>query len=280
MHGQARSKRQHLRSPALQRELLDRYGGAAVAEPLAAYRAVYQELLGVRERLGDLLGQARERAREADALRLGLAEVAAVNPQPDEESTLIAEIGRLEHADALRAAASTAQEVLGGEPDSGADTATLLRRARRALDAMSAHDPQLADLAKRAAEISYLLADLIGDLASYAAEVEVDPARLAAANDRRAALTRLLRKYGDTADEVLAWANETALRLAELDSDVDTTAALRERETALQTQLTEQAKLSAARRAAAARLQKAVGGRAGRAGDGRCAAFLSVTVRR
>ncbi|HEX3827574.1 MAG TPA: DNA repair protein RecN [Sporichthyaceae bacterium] len=276
LHGQ--HDQQHLRSPALQRELLDRYGGTAVAEPLTAYRAAYQELLGVRERLGDLLGRARERAREADALRLGLAEVAAVNPQPDEESALIAEMGRLEHADALRDAASTAHEILGGEPDSGVDAATLLQRARRALDAMSEHDPQLADLAKRAAEIFYLQADLIGDLASYAAGVEVDPARLAAANDRRAALTRLLRKYGETTGEVVAWANEGALRLAELDSDVDTTAALREREAALQGLLAEQAELlSAARRAAAARLQEAIA--AELSGLAMAGAHLSVMVR-
>jgi DNA repair protein RecN (Recombination protein N) len=276
VHGQ--HDQQHLRSPALQRELLDRYGGAAVAEPLAAYREAHRELAWVRERLTDLLGRARERAREADALRLGLDEVAGVDPQPGEEAALVTEINRLEHADSLRAAAATAHEALAGEPDSGADAATLLRQARRAVEAMSAHDPQLADLAARATEVSYLLADLIGDLAAYVAGVEVDPARLAAANDRRAALTRLLRKYGDTTAEVLAWANQSALRLAELDSDVDTTAALREREAALQAHLAGQAKLlSAARREAADRLQQAVG--AELAGLAMGEARLRVTVR-
>jgi DNA repair protein RecN (Recombination protein N) len=276
VHGQ--HDQQHLRSPALQRELLDRYGGPAVAERLGAYRATYRELLAVRERLGELLGRARERAREADALRLGLEEVAAVDPRPGEESALVAESSRLEHADALREAAITAHEALGGDPDSGADAATLIRQARRALDAMSEHDPQLAGLAKRSAEMSYLLADLIGDLASYVAGVEVDPARLAAVHDRRAALTRLLRKYGATTEEVLAWAGEHALRLAELDSDLDSTADLRERETALQAQLAEQAQLlSGARRKAAARLQKTV--RAELAGLAMAGARLSVTVR-
>ena len=36
--------------------------------------------------------------------------------------------------------------------------------------------------------------------------LETDPARLAAVSERRAALTALTRKYGETVDEVLAWA--------------------------------------------------------------------------
>ena len=39
--------------------------------------------------------------------------------------------------------------------------------------------------------------------------LETDPARLAAVSERRAALTALTRKYGDTIDEVLAWAEQS-----------------------------------------------------------------------
>ena len=45
--------------------------------------------------------------------------------------------------------------------------------------------------------------DLAGDVASYAASLETDPARLAAVSERRAALTALTRKYGETIDEVI-----------------------------------------------------------------------------
>ena len=38
--------------------------------------------------------------------------------------------------------------------------------------------------------------------------MDTDPARLAAVSDRRAALTALTRKYGETVDEVLAWAEQ------------------------------------------------------------------------
>ena len=54
-------------------------------------------------------------------------------------------------------------------------------------------------------------------MASYASRLETDPARLAAVSERRAALTALTRKYGETIDEVLAWAEQSAARLLDLD---------------------------------------------------------------
>ena len=69
------------------------------------------------------------------------------------------------------------------------------------------------ELADRLAELTYLLSDLAADVASYASGLETDPARLAAVSERRAALTALTRKYGETVDEVLAWAETSAARL-------------------------------------------------------------------
>jgi DNA repair protein RecN (Recombination protein N) len=80
------------------------------------------------------------------------------------------------------------------------------------------------------------------ELASYAQAVETDadPARLGAVQQRRADLTRLVRTYGDgTPGEepglaaVLAWAKQSAARVAELDADDDTIAALAAEETRL-----------------------------------------------
>ena len=70
--------------------------------------------------------------------------------------------------------------------------------ARRALESVREHDPEVAALADRVAEVSYLLADVAADVASYSTGVETDPARLAAVSERRAALTALTRKYGET----------------------------------------------------------------------------------
>jgi len=257
VHGQ--HDQQHLLRPARQRELLDRHGGATLAKAATAYRVSHRAWRAVVERLAELTEHGRERAREADGLRLALEEISRLNPQSGEDVTLAAEVSRLTHAEELRAAAGGAHDLLLGDPDSGSDAVTLIAQARRAVEAMAGRDPALDELAGRVAEVSYLVADVTADLASYAAGIDVDPARLTAAADRQAALARLLRKYGDTVDEVLAWASASALRLAELDADTDAGEELRCRETVLRGELAGHAgRLSAARRKTAVSLEKAV----------------------
>ncbi len=207
VHGQ--SDQQRLLLPARQRDALDRYAGEAVGAPLGRYRVAYARVREVQAELTAITTQARERAQEADLLRFGLAEIAEVAPQDGEDVALSLESARLGHADALSGAAVSAHEnLLGDGADGGApaDAVGLVALGRRALEPVREHDPELAGLADRLAEVSYLLADVAADLSSYADAVDADPLRLAAVEDRRAALATLTRKYGPTASDVIAWA--------------------------------------------------------------------------
>jgi DNA repair protein RecN (Recombination protein N) len=175
-------------------------------------------------RLDEVRTKAQERAQEAHLLRLGLADVEAVAPQPGEDVELAELDERLAHADALRAAAEQAHAVLQSSTSdlsgaSGADAVTLIASARHALDAVRGHDRTLATIDERLAEIGYLVADTAADLASYAADVESDPVRLAGVQERRAALAALTRTYGPDVEAVLTWAARASDRLLELDDD-------------------------------------------------------------
>lgn len=238
VHGQA--EQVLLRSPARQREVVDRFAGDAVARVLADYGEAYRRAQQVRAELEEITTRARERAQEADLLRLGLEEVEATDPQPGEDVALRAEWERLSHAEDLRAAAAVAHAALLGDPsvpEPGPDAAGLVDAARRALAAAGEHDAELAGLADRLAEVGYLVADVATELAAYAESVEADPARLAAVQERRAALAALTRKYGEDVDAVLQWARAAAARHAELQGDDDRVQALREELTALEARL-------------------------------------------
>jgi DNA repair protein RecN (Recombination protein N) len=96
-------------------------------------------------------------------------------------------------------------------------------------------------------------------VASYASGLDTDPARLAVVSERRAALTGLTRKYGETVDDVLAWAAEAAPRLLALDGSETRVEELRTARAALRAELSALAvRLTAARREAADRLAEAV----------------------
>ncbi|GAA2455374.1 DNA repair protein RecN [Streptomyces lavendulocolor] len=259
VHGQ--TDQQGLLKPARQRGALDRYAGDAVAVPLARYGDAYRRLRAVTAQLEELTTRARERAQEADLLRFGLTEIEAVEPRPGEDAELAAEAERLGHAEALASAAALAHGALAGNPEDPEvlDATTLVAGAQRALDAVRAHDPALAALADRMGEISILLADVATELAGYADNLDADPRRLAAVEERRAALTALTRKYGTDVAAVLVWAEEGAARLTELDGDDDRIGELTAERDALRAELSGLAQaLTDARTEAAARFADAV----------------------
>ncbi len=230
VHGQADQWR--LREAEQHRLLLDSYGGASVQDPLTAYRASYAAWSAARALLTDLTTSGQQRVREAQMLRTAVEEIEAVAPKAGEEETLRTEEDRLAYADGLRSAAHHAHEALAGDDEDptrqSGSVLELLSEAARSVRQMSAHDPELAALASRLDEMSYLAADLAADLASYGAGVEVDPIRLDQVQQRRAALGALLRNYGGTTTQVLDWAQESARRLLDVDVSAERLNAVRD----------------------------------------------------
>ncbi|MEV7198240.1 DNA repair protein RecN [Streptomyces sp. NPDC093510] len=259
VHGQ--TDQQGLLKPARQRGALDRYAGDAVAVPLAKYTAAYRRLRAVTTEVEEITTRARERAQEADLLRFGLDEIAGVEPRAGEDVELAAEAERLGHAEALASAATSAHAALAGNPEDpeGIDATALVAGASRALEAVRSHDPALSALADRLGEIGILLGDVAGELAGYADDLDADPLRLSAVEERRAALTQLTRKYGADIDAVLAWAEEGAARLTELEGDDDRLEGLTAERDALRAELAGLAQaLTDARQEAASRFAAAV----------------------
>ena len=147
-----------------------------------------------------------------------LEHIERVDPQPGEDEALRVEDERLAHAEGLRYAVAAAHSALVGSDD-GAETANaveMINTARATLAAETRHDPRVEELHRRVSEAGYVVADLAADLAGYLADLDADPARLAAVQARRAELAGLTRRYGDTVDEVLQWSRTAAIQLTEL----------------------------------------------------------------
>lgn len=217
VHGQSDQLR--LLRPAEQRAALDRFAGAEHEKLLAGYRDTYARWRAVCVELADRRENARARHQEADLLRLGLAEIDRVDPQPGEDEALRAQAQRLEHAEGLRTAASAAQQAIagGGDDPTTADASGLLSTAARLLEGQGGVDARLAELAARLTEAATQVGDVAAELSAYLGGLDADPEQLAAIHERRAALRSLTRKYAEDADGVIAWAQRARQRLAELD---------------------------------------------------------------
>ena len=191
LHGQSDTSR--LTAAAVQRDLLDRFGGPSLAAAGEAYSSTYTRWSQARDELDRLRSSTRERAREVDRLRYELDEIDAVAPEVGEEETLASDLGRLEHAEALAGAAEIAAAAV--MDDGGAHDA--LAAADASLRGASGLDAQLDELQERMAAVIAELQDVGLELRRYASGLEPDPARLEVLRQRSADLVRLSRKYSE-----------------------------------------------------------------------------------
>ncbi len=259
VHGQSDQIR--LRSAAAQREALDQFAGDDLAKVLNEYAAVFANWKQASSRLIELTTQLDARSREADQIRSAVEELTVLDPKPGEDVELSDKASKLTHLEELRIAATESHNQLSSEGfDDSSDAITLIGKARRSLEAVSEHDPELASLAEQLKEIGYSLNETSASISGYLASLDSDgSAELERIQQRRADLTSAMRKYGPSLEEVISFLENSGARLLELDSSDKEIQELTSLEQALSKQAMSLAKTITERRTkAAAELAKSV----------------------
>jgi DNA repair protein RecN (Recombination protein N) len=244
---------------AQQLEIVDAFCGPDHLEAREALRHAFARARALERELEELRAHTGARERERDLLAFELAEIDALEPDPDDERGLREERDRLRQVDALRVAALGGAEALSSESPDGVDVAAALGESERLADAVAGVDAQLDALAERLRALRIEAEDLGGEIRRYAGELADDPARLEEVEERVDRYDRLARKHGGSVEAVIAHAERCRAELAELEGAEEAGDA-RERE--LRAARAEEdelaARLSAAREAAAPRLAEAV----------------------
>lgn len=221
VHGQ--SEQMRLKSPSAQREALDAFAGADLAQALARYQENFSLWKSAQDRLLDLKAQASSRVKEAQELRIELAELDQANPQPGEDQELAAIAERLNNSEAIRSAAAGAHEALSSESVGDVqDVLGLLSQARKSLESGSQFDARMEPLVAQLKELGIQAREAAGQIASLLASLEVDGERsLDEVQARRSVLIGLMRRFGPSLDEVITYREKASLRLLDLDSSED-----------------------------------------------------------
>jgi DNA repair protein RecN (Recombination protein N) len=259
VHGQSDQIR--LKSAAAQREALDQFAGAPLATLTDKYSEIYSAWKMAANRLQVLTTESSSRAREADEIRAAVEELIKLDPKSGEDVELSELAERLTHLEELRIAAAAAHDELSSDSfDDSSDALTSIGKARRALEQVSNHDPELEKLAEQLKEIGFSLNETAASISSYIAGLDNDGAsELEKIQSRRAELSSAMRKYGPTLDEVIAYLETAGSRLLDLDSSDEAIASLTIEEQQLGKQAHDLAEqISSIRTKAAAELSAAV----------------------
>ncbi len=226
VHGQSDQVR--LRSATAQRDALDRYAGAGFAVVLDDYQQSYRNWQSGQGELDVLVAEGDRRSREAEDLRLAIAEIEQVAPQRGEDVELSERAERLGNLEELRSSAAGALEVVSAQAvnvqstGDGRDVLEMLDTARRQLDRVASHDAALAPIVNSISEASFAVSEVSAQLSSYLGGLDADGAgELEIVQERRAQLTALVRKHGPSLDETIDFLDVGSSRLLELDNDSD-----------------------------------------------------------
>jgi DNA repair protein RecN (Recombination protein N) len=209
-------------------DFLDRYGN--LWEQRAEVARNVRVLRKVRQELRDLQKDARETARRVDRLTFVIEEIHAAKLKSGEEDNLKLERDLLAGAEQRASLADRAYQALygGGEEEKGA--LDLLADASQALTALEKFDPNVKALIEQGESVSALMDDLARTLRAYRDNIEFNPKRLTQVEERLDLIFRLKRKYGDTLEEVLKFAQTSAEELATITHAEERISELREQE--------------------------------------------------
>ncbi len=252
IHGQ--SEQLAILKPAVQLAVLDEFAG--LAKQREAGSATVRELRETRRRLQTLSSDARERERQVEQLRFEVEEIEAAGLLPGEDAELRREQSVLSNAGRLLEDVAVALEAL---------ESTGLGEAVRATGDLVSRDPGATEVSALAVTLEETAGELSRALRRYRDGVEESfregPERLAVVGERLDRLARLMRKYGETVEEVLAYGARASKQLEALTGAGASIEGLLAKEAELLARLSEQAQgLSRARRGAAGDLVRAIAG--------------------
>jgi DNA repair protein RecN (Recombination protein N) len=212
---------QALRRVETHRELLDGAGG--LGRTLEEMRTRYARLAAARDAVARARADGEAAVERAEMLRSQSAELEHAALVPGEEEALAAERARLVHAERITTLTTGAEAAVYSSEGAVVETiGKALAAVREAAQLDRGLDPIRALLESALAE-----AEEAGSaLGRYVRELNLDPARLEAIEERLAQLARLRRKYAGTVEELIRRRDELTAELARIEGGGEAVAEL------------------------------------------------------
>jgi DNA repair protein RecN (Recombination protein N) len=203
---------QSLLSPEKQLQLLDSY--ARADELLSEYRQYYARLQSLVAEHAALNTAETAREQEIHLLQHQIAEIQAGKLDPGEEEQIESRYKLASNSKRLIELASGIAQRLAESDDS---ILSRLGETQRLLRELERIDSGLSSLAKGHEAAVVELGETARALSDYAERLDLDPAQLAALEQRVSLFETLKRKYGGTITEVIEFGQRAAERLRKIE---------------------------------------------------------------
>ncbi|MFT5699705.1 MAG: DNA repair protein RecN (Recombination protein N) [Desulforhopalus sp.] len=244
---------QQLLQSALHLDYLDTIGDHL--EERSLVKGQYQKWLSKKEELDQLKLKEREKEQRQDFLKFQVAEIREASLEVGEEELLAVEKKRLKNAQALIKLSQASYKLLSYDLSDG------LTALRQNVTQLAELDPGVVKLAEEISSFTFMAEDYVGELRAYKDNLEADPYRLDQVNERLDLLQQFKRKFGETIEQILQFADSGEAELQQLENMEKEIAALEVEVQTLEKEMCKAAgNLSSRRQATASKLEKSMAG--------------------
>lgn len=255
IHGQ--NDNQSILSPKSHIRFVDEY--ADISELLSRYKEQYKLLKDIKNQLKELDTDENEKERLIELLSFQVQEIDSAKLKIDEEDQLTQRRSFLQNAEQIADSAAAAYYALHGSDESTNGACDGVSLALRKLEAAKEYDSRLLEYYERLSSVMADMEDVTYELRSFIDEIDYSQSELDDIESRLSLIYSLKRKYGNSIEEILEYAENSKNRLSAIEKSD-------ELRTELETKLAEEteklsqiaATLSEKRMSAALSLQESI----------------------
>jgi DNA repair protein RecN (Recombination protein N) len=209
IHGQ--HDQQHLLQPAAQLKFLDVFGeNQQIVDHLSS---LFHQLQAVRSQLDQLQISEQDRLQRVDTLHYQIAEIEKLGLRPGLDLELEKERQLLNSAEQRLQASQQAYQLLYEQELS---SLSQLKQSERQIEALAGVDKTYEAVLERVRDLRFQLEEIAYQLRDYTGGVEFSPARLEALEEQLSEIHKAKRKYGETVEGILGYADRIRSEIEQL----------------------------------------------------------------
>ena len=230
---------------------------AQTQQQLSEYKSAYHLYTSVNEEIRDFIEKSQAAKNEEDFIRFQYDELNALKLQAGEQEELEQELETLTHSEEIKIALYKVEDALNGEEQS---VLGKVKESVSAVEHVTACFPKAEEFRERLNSAYIELSDIASEINSLKDDIEYDPERINAVNERLSAIYSLQQKHKvSTVEELIERCSVYAEKLHSIESFDEEIEKLQKRQQELLETLMKQAgELTNLRKKAAKNIEKEI----------------------
>lgn len=221
IHGQY--DHQSLLNPEYHINLIDLYGHKTITPVKEQVSQIYSDYKATKTQLFELVANSMENARKRDFMKFELVEITGANLYVGEDEELESKIRILQNSEKIYKNLSIAYELTIESDSSSLD---LLDNATKQLSEISTYSSDYDLISQDFSDIYYRLKDMCGEIRLLRDKIVFSQEELDIYIERIELIDSLKRKYGNSIEAILEYANNIEKQLSIIDNIDETKAKL------------------------------------------------------